>query len=93
MHKGIWFAFLIVAMDMMAGGIIWPTLPTLLAELTGLERVDTVTYSIGLMVAFSSMQFLFGAFIGNLSDRYGRRPIVLLAMATLAVDYFIMARG
>lgn len=91
MHKGIWFAFLIVAMDMMAGGIIWPTLPTLLAELTGLERVDTVTYSIGLMVAFSAMQFLFGAFIGNLSDRYGRRPIVLLAMATLAVDYFIMA--
>ena len=90
MSKGLWFAFGIVALDMFAGGIIWPTIPDLLAQLTGMPRVDTVLYSISLMVAFSGMQFLFGAFLGNLSDRFGRRPIVLFAMATLAIDYLVM---
>ena len=44
-----------------------------------------------LATAFAAMQFLFGPIVGNLSDRYGRRPVMLVALAVMALDYVVMA--
>ncbi len=80
----VWIAFFVVALDMLGIGLIWPVLPQLLAE-------ATARWSGALMVAYAGMQFAFGAFMGNLSDRFGRRLILLVALGSLALNYLLMA--
>lgn len=87
----VWIAFFVVALDMLGIGLIWPVLPQLLAELTGQAPEATARWSGALMVAYAGMQFLFGAFMGNLSDRFGRRLILLVALVSLALNYLLMA--
>lgn len=85
------FVAFIVFVDMVGLGLIVPVMPTLLETLTG-ETVDR-TAEIGgwLLFAYALMQFLFAPVIGGLSDRFGRRPVLLLTLALLGVDYLIMA--
>jgi MFS transporter, DHA1 family, tetracycline resistance protein len=85
------FVAFIVFIDMVGIGLIIPVMPTLLERLTG-ESVDR-TAEIGgwLLFAYAAMQFLFAPLIGGLSDRFGRRPVLLLTLLLLGVDYLIMA--
>ncbi|MEM7690669.1 MAG: TCR/Tet family MFS transporter [Pseudomonadota bacterium] len=85
------FVALIVFIDMVGIGLIVPVLPGLLEEITG-EGLDR-TAEIGgwLLFAYALMQFLFAPIIGGLSDRYGRRPVLLVTLFALGVDYLIMA--
>jgi DHA1 family tetracycline resistance protein-like MFS transporter len=87
------FAFILVTvmLDMLALGLMVPVLPKLVVEFEGgdLERASTITGVFGFAWAF--MQFLFQPVLGALSDRFGRRPIVLLSNLGMALDYVFMA--
>ncbi len=79
-----------ILLDMLGYGIILPVLPQLIGELTGGSVAEAAVFGGYLVFAYSLMQFLFGPALGNLSDRFGRRPIILIALAGLTVDYTIM---
>lgn len=84
------FILITILLDMVGLGIILPVLPQLILELTG----DTIARSavIGgyLVVVYALLQFIFSPVLGNLSDRFGRRPILLLSLVGLTIDYLIM---
>ena len=85
------FIFVTVALDMMALGVMIPVLPKLVIEF---EAGDTARAAVmfGLFgTVWAGMQFLFMPLIGNLSDRFGRRPVVLLSNLGLGLDYVLMA--
>ena len=82
---------LIVFIDMLGIGLIIPVLPGLLEEITGLGLDETARIGGWLLFAYAMMQFLFAPIIGGLSDRFGRRPILLFTLFMLGIDYLIMA--
>jgi DHA1 family tetracycline resistance protein-like MFS transporter len=85
-------AFILVTavLDIMAMGIIIPVLPSLIEEFAG-SNADAGWIN-GIFIAlWAGMQFMASPAIGSLSDRYGRRPIILLSTAGLAADYILMA--
>ena len=70
-----------VVLDSMGIGIIIPVMPALFAEVTGSEKISDIAIWGGLLAStFALMQFIFGPILGALSDRYGRKPILLLAL-------------
>jgi len=79
-----------ILLDMLGYGIILPVLPELIKQLNGGGLAEAAVIGGWLVFAYSLMQFLFGPALGNLSDRFGRRPIILLALAGLTIDYTIM---
>lgn len=85
-------AFILVTalLDVMAMGIVIPVLPPLIEQFTGsTARAGVIN---GLFVAlWALMQFLCSPVIGSLSDRYGRRPVILLSTLGLSADYVLMA--
>ncbi len=85
------FVFITVALDMLAFGIIAPMLPRLVLEMEGgaFERAARITGYFGFM--WAAMQFVCGPVIGALSDRFGRRPVILLSNFGLGLDYVVMA--
>ena len=85
------FIFVTVALDMLALGIIIPVLPKLIENfLSG--NTARAAEMVGIFgTAWATMQFLFSPTIGSLSDRFGRRPIVLLSNLGLGLDYILMA--
>ncbi len=85
------FIFLTVALDMLALGMIAPVLPNLVEGFVGGSAARTAEV-IGLFgTVFATMQFFFSPVLGSLSDRFGRRPIVLLSNFGLGLDYVLMA--
>lgn len=84
------FVFITVLLDVMSFGLIIPVLPTLLQTLTGEGVSRVAVYAGWLAFAYAGMQFLFAPVLGNLSDRFGRRPVLLFAIGALGVDYLIM---
>jgi DHA1 family tetracycline resistance protein-like MFS transporter len=85
------FILLTVTIDSIGIGIIFPVLPDLIETVTGRPVGESALWGGVLATAFALMQFLFGPVIGNVSDRYGRRPIMLIALAIMALDYLVMA--
>ncbi len=86
----IGFILVTAALDVMAIGIIIPVLPALIVEFTGSDA-DAGLWN-GIMVAlWAGMQFLFSPVIGSLSDRYGRRPVILISALGLTADFALMA--
>ncbi|MBA3677726.1 MAG: TCR/Tet family MFS transporter [Sphingosinicella sp.] len=84
------FIFVTAVLDVMAVGIIIPVLPILIEQFTG-SNAQAGVYN-GLFVAlWAGMQFIFSPIIGSLSDRYGRRPVILISCAGLAADFVLMA--
>ena len=87
---GIHFALITVAIDAMGVGIIFPVMPDLLLSMGQDSVADAALWGGVLATIYALMQFLFSPVIGNLSDRYGRRPVLLVAMAAMAVDYIVL---
>ena len=85
------FIFLTVMLDMLALGMIAPVLPRLIEGFMGGDA-SSAAKMLGLFgTTFAVMQFFFSPVLGSLSDRFGRRPIVLLSNFGLAADYLLMA--
>lgn len=86
-------AFILVTLTInsMGIGLMMPVMPSLLTELTALPVSDAARWGGALSVVYALMQFAFGPLLGNLSDRFGRRPVLLVSMFSMAVDYLIMA--
>jgi MFS transporter, DHA1 family, tetracycline resistance protein len=89
--SAIAFVFITVLLDMIGFGLIIPVQPALIEDVGHLDVAHASLIGGWLFAAFSVTQFLFGPTMGNLSDAYGRRPLLLLAVAGLGVDYMIMA--
>lgn len=85
------FIFITVLLDMLALGIIVPVLPKLIIEFEGGDTANAALYYGVFGTVWAAMQFLAAPFIGALSDRFGRRPVILMSTLGLALDYFIMA--
>lgn len=85
------FIFVTLLIDVIGFGIIIPVLPKLITELTGGTLSDASVYGGWLMFAFAIMQFLFSPVFGGLSDRYGRRPVLLISLFGFGVDYILLA--
>lgn len=81
--------FTTVALDAAGIGLVFPILPRLIADLT---RPEMAAPTIGVMTAlYAAMQFVFAPVLGALSDRIGRRPVLLVSLAGAAVNYGVMA--
>lgn len=85
------FIFITVLVDVIGIGIILPIIPDLIMELTGEGNHMAIIYGMWLTTAYAGMQFLFSPVLGEVSDHYGRRPILLLALLGLSIDYLIHA--
>ena len=85
------FIIATVVIDMLGVGLAWPILPQLVKELSGQSFAESAFIYGLLMSGFAAVQFLVSPFIGMLSDRYGRRPILLISLVGLGVDYIILA--
>jgi DHA1 family tetracycline resistance protein-like MFS transporter len=77
--------------DVIGIGIIIPVFPTLLTELSGLGLSEASRIGGWLIGAYALMQFFFAPVLGAMSDRYGRRPIILIALLGLGIDYIFHA--
>lgn len=90
-RRGLFLVFMILFLDIIGIAIIMPVLPAFLQELTG-DDVSAAAIDGGwLLLIYSAMQFMFAPLLGNLSDRFGRRPILLISVLTFAIDNLICA--
>lgn len=85
------FILITVTIDAMGIGLILPVMPDLIRAVRGASLADAALWGGMLSAVYAVMQFGFSPLIGNLSDRFGRRPILLISMAVLALDYVVMA--
>ena len=89
-RASIGVVFAIVLIDMLGFGIVMPVLPQLIMDL-GQMPVDSAAVWAGWLGAgYALMQFVFAPIIGNLSDRFGRRPVLLAALFAYGVDFLVM---
>lgn len=85
------FIFVTVLIDVIGFGIIIPVMPKLIEHLTGEGLSEASQYGGWLLFAFALMQFFCSPIVGGLSDRYGRRPVLLLALLGFGLDYLFLA--
>ncbi len=85
------FILITVMIDSIGIGLILPVMPDLIQEVSGGDLASAAIWGGILSTAFAVMQFLFGPIVGNLSDRFGRRPVLLIALFFMALDYLVMA--
>jgi DHA1 family tetracycline resistance protein-like MFS transporter len=85
------FIFITIFIDVLGLGIIIPVLPKLLQTLGHVNVSTASKYSGWLTFDYATMQLLFASIMGNLSDRYGRRPVLLISLFGFSIDYMFMA--
>ncbi len=95
MHKkrnpSLAFIFVTILIDCIGFGIIIPIIPTLIKQLNGSDVAAASTVGGWLLFLYAFMQFIFAPILGGLSDQYGRRPILLIALLGLGLDNFLLA--
>jgi len=89
--RALAFIFVTVLIDSIGFGIVIPVFPQLLQKLSGLTIAEAAPISGWLGLGYAAMQFVFGPVIGGLSDRFGRRPVLLASLAAFGLDYIAMA--
>jgi DHA1 family tetracycline resistance protein-like MFS transporter len=89
--SAIGFIFITLLIDIMGWGLIIPVMADLIAQLKHIPVNQASTYGALLLSVFAVTQFLFAPIIGNLSDRYGRRPVLLFSLLGFGIDYIILA--
>ncbi|MEH6359592.1 MAG: TCR/Tet family MFS transporter [Amylibacter sp.] len=89
-NLAILFLLITVVIDAMGIGLIMPVMPDLIRELLGAGLSEAAVWGGVMNASFAVMQFLFGAGLGNLSDRFGRRPVLLASLAVVTIDYVVM---
>jgi MFS transporter, DHA1 family, tetracycline resistance protein len=85
------FILVTLVLDAMGIGLILPVMPDLLTEIGGGTIANAAVWGGILTTAFAVMQVIFGPVVGSLSDRFGRRPVLLVSLAVMAADYLVMA--
>ena len=85
------FIFATALMDILALGLMIPVLPNLVKQFAGGDTATAAQYTLLFAVTWGVMQFFFGPIQGMLSDRFGRRPVLLISIFGLGVDYLFMA--
>ena len=89
-NNALVFIFITIMLDAAGVGIIIPTLPELVSTVGHISLDESKSYYLLIGVAYAVMQFLFSPVVGGLSDRFGRRPVLLFSLAGLGLDYLIM---
>ena len=84
------FVLLTVVIDTIGFGVIMPVLPQLIMEISGADVGGAARVGGLLLVVFAGLQFVFGPLLGNLSDRFGRRPVLLISLFAFGVNYALM---
>lgn len=87
----IGFIFITMLIDITGWGIIIPVVPKLIEELIHADISEAAKYGGWLSFAYAFVQFIFAPLVGNLSDKYGRRPIILISLFGFAIDYIFLA--
>lgn len=88
----IGFIFITLLIDVTGFGVIIPVMPKLIEQLLGINDISKVSqYGGWLTFAYAFMQFLFAPVLGNLSDKYGRRPVLLFSLFGFGIDYIFLA--
>ncbi len=85
------FIFITLLLDVIGFGLIIPIIPKFITHLIGGNLSNASLYSGWLMFSFSIMQFIFSPILGSLSDRYGRRPILLISLFGFGLNYLLTA--
>ncbi len=85
------FIFVTLLIDVTGLGIIIPVLPTLIRELIHGDLSTAAEYGGWLTLAYALTQFIFAPILGNLSDQYGRRPVLLFSLLGFGIDYLFLA--
>ncbi|WP_397545220.1 MFS transporter [Roseovarius carneus] len=80
-----------VTIDSMGIGLIMPVMPDLITEVNGGTLANAAIWGGILSASYAVMQFVFGPILGSLSDRFGRRRVLLVSLAVMTVDYVVMA--
>ncbi|MDG2273849.1 MAG: TCR/Tet family MFS transporter [Halioglobus sp.] len=84
------FIFVTVLLDSIGFGIIMPVVPHLIMDISGDSLTNAARISGFLMFAFAGMQFVASPLLGNLSDRFGRRPVLLCSLLAMGLNYLLM---
>lgn len=88
-RRSLFVIYATVALDAAGIGLVFPILPRLIHDVA---NTDNIAPYLGWMAAlYAAMQFVFAPVLGSLSDRMGRRPILLISLAGSAINYVIMA--
>ena len=87
----IGFIFITMLIDITGWGIIIPVIPKLIKELIHGDISEAAKYGGWLTFAYAITQFLFAPLVGNLSDKFGRRPIILISLFAFSMDYLFLA--
>ena len=91
MRLTLTFILTTVVIDAMGIGLILPVMPALLREVGDVPLASAALWGGVLATVFAMMQFLFSPAIGALSDRFGRRPVLLVSLFVMTLDYLVMA--
>lgn len=90
-HRAIPIVLAAVVVDVIGFGIIMPVLPDLITELGGMTLAEAGRVAGYMLAVFAVAQFFAGPVMGNLGDRFGRRPVLIAAMLAFSIDYLLMA--
>lgn len=85
------FILLTVTLDAIGIGLIFPVMPDLIESVTGGTLSQAALWGGVLSTSYAVMQFLFGPILGSLSDRFGRRPVLLTSLFVMGLDYIVLA--
>lgn len=90
-EAAIGFIFVTMLIDVIGFGVIIPVMPQLIQQLAGGSMSNAATYGGFLIASYAVMQFICSPIVGGLSDRYGRRPILLVSLFGFGIDYLFLA--
>lgn len=90
-NSALGFIFITLLIDCTGIGLIIPVVPTLIQKMVGGDLSTASEYGGWLTFSYAFIQFLFAPIVGGLSDRYGRRPVLLMSLLGLGIDYVFLA--